>query len=166
MCCGGGVTRGSGSVERKEAGRGAAALEREIYLFKEQGSIFFLNWNSYNAPYIYSPYWTCIPNNLSRSPYKFGLIFSKQISTYYSYSFPKYLYFSKLPRTRDEEEVEGRRPPCCAFLCRAQEARGLGRRHVPGCYWPAWPAMGDSLWERDIYRLDSFARCSLYVLRL
>jgi len=49
------VTRGSGSVERKEAGRGAAALEREIYLFKEQGSIFFLNWNSYNAPIFIVP---------------------------------------------------------------------------------------------------------------
>ena len=55
MYCGGGVTRGSGSVERKEAGRGAAALEREIYLFKEQGSIFFLSWNGYNAPIFIVP---------------------------------------------------------------------------------------------------------------
>ena len=40
MCYGGSVTRGSGSVERKEAGRGAAALERERDICLKSKALF------------------------------------------------------------------------------------------------------------------------------
>jgi len=135
-------------------------------LFKEQCSIFFLSWNSYNAPIF------IVPIGLAYQTIYQGVLIDLD-SSFLNKSLPIirtlflnifiFLNYLELGTTR---RWRGAAPPCRAFLCRAQEARGLGRRHVPGCYWPAWPAMGDSLWERDIYRLDSFARCSLYVFRL